>query len=132
MSGPANSRSVASKLAALLPKPASGHDGEVLATARAIGRVLETVSVDWHDLHGCARAFDRNHVLLGSAPATACAPACTGAATQAGLSETSHDVLLAEWVSDCTLHGMHRRQANDLRIAVAMADKLRRGHKLGT
>jgi predicted nuclease of predicted toxin-antitoxin system len=34
----------------LLPRLASNHDGEVVATARAIDRLLKSSSLDWHDL----------------------------------------------------------------------------------
>jgi hypothetical protein len=40
----------APKVAKLLPLLASPHDGEVVATARAIGRVLATSGLDWHAL----------------------------------------------------------------------------------
>lgn len=38
------------KLGKLIPRLASNHDGEVVATARAISRLLETNGRDWHDL----------------------------------------------------------------------------------
>ena len=38
------------KLAALLPRLASDCDGEVVATARAIGRQLRRAGADWHAL----------------------------------------------------------------------------------
>jgi hypothetical protein len=41
---------VAPKLAKLLPMLASDKDGEVVATARAIGRTLSAAKADWHDL----------------------------------------------------------------------------------
>jgi hypothetical protein len=41
---------VAPKLAKLLPVLASDKDGEVIATARAIGRTLSAAGADWHDL----------------------------------------------------------------------------------
>ena len=34
----------------LLPRLASPHDGEVVATARAIERTLRSAGRDWHDL----------------------------------------------------------------------------------
>jgi hypothetical protein len=34
----------------LIPLLASNHDGEVVATVRAIGRVLKSGGFDWHDL----------------------------------------------------------------------------------
>ena len=40
----------APKLAKLLPLLASDKDGEVVATARAIGRTLAAAGADWHDL----------------------------------------------------------------------------------
>jgi hypothetical protein len=38
------------RLSKLLPRLASNHDGEVVATARAIERVLRASGHDWHDL----------------------------------------------------------------------------------
>jgi hypothetical protein len=47
MSVPATS---AATLGKLIPLLASDHDGEVVATARAIDRVLKSSGRDWHDL----------------------------------------------------------------------------------
>jgi hypothetical protein len=41
---------LAPKIAKLLPLLASDKDGEVVATARAIGRTLSAAGADWHDL----------------------------------------------------------------------------------
>jgi hypothetical protein len=41
---------IAPKLAKLLPMLATSHDGEVVATARAIGRTLQSAGLDWHSL----------------------------------------------------------------------------------
>ena len=41
---------VAPKLSKLIPMLATVHDGEVVATARAIGRTLESAGLDLHDL----------------------------------------------------------------------------------
>lgn len=41
---------IAPKIAALLPRLASEHEGEVIATARAVQRVLSSVGADLHDL----------------------------------------------------------------------------------
>jgi hypothetical protein len=38
------------KLGTLIPRLATEHDGEVVATARAIGRTLASAGLDWHDL----------------------------------------------------------------------------------
>jgi hypothetical protein len=37
-------------LGKLIPRLASDHPGEVVATVAAIGRVLEANKLDWHDL----------------------------------------------------------------------------------
>jgi hypothetical protein len=37
-------------VAKLIPRLASPHDGEVIATARAVGRALQSAGCDWHDL----------------------------------------------------------------------------------
>lgn len=41
---------VSLKLGKLIPRLATEHDGEVVATARAIGRTLQSAGLDWHDL----------------------------------------------------------------------------------
>jgi hypothetical protein len=41
---------IAPTLGKLIPLLASDHDGEVVATARAIDRVLKSGGRDWHDL----------------------------------------------------------------------------------
>jgi hypothetical protein len=41
---------IAPKLQRLIPMLATNHDGEVVATARAIGRTLQAAGLDWHDL----------------------------------------------------------------------------------
>jgi hypothetical protein len=38
------------KLALLIPRLASEFDGEIVATVRAIQRILSTTGHDWHDL----------------------------------------------------------------------------------
>jgi hypothetical protein len=41
---------VAPTISKLIPRLGSNHDGEVIATARAIQRVLRGAGRDWHDL----------------------------------------------------------------------------------
>jgi hypothetical protein len=41
------------KITAMLPRLASDHDGEIVATAKAIGRVLKGAGADWHVLTAC-------------------------------------------------------------------------------
>jgi hypothetical protein len=41
---------VAPLISKLIPRLASDHDGEIVATARAIGRTLKAAGRDWHDL----------------------------------------------------------------------------------
>lgn len=41
---------IASRLAKLIPRLASNHDGEVLATVQALRRTLESASLDLHSL----------------------------------------------------------------------------------
>lgn len=42
--------SIAPRLALLIPRLASDHDGEIVATAAAIDRTLKSAGCDWHDL----------------------------------------------------------------------------------
>ena len=41
---------VAPRIGKLIPRLASDHDGEVVATVRAIERTLKSAGRDWHDL----------------------------------------------------------------------------------
>ena len=43
---------VADKLGKLIPRLGSNYDGEVIATARAIGKTLENAGLSWHDVAG--------------------------------------------------------------------------------
>jgi hypothetical protein len=47
-----NLATIAPKLRKLIPRLASNHTGEVVATVRAIERVLKSGGRDWHDLAG--------------------------------------------------------------------------------
>ncbi len=49
------------KISAILPRLASDHDGEVVATARAVSRVLASAKSDWHDV---VAAFERGAKAL--------------------------------------------------------------------
>ena len=44
------STAVIAKLGKLIPRLATDHDGEVVATVRAIARTLSSAGLDWHDL----------------------------------------------------------------------------------
>lgn len=50
---------IAPRLAALLPLLGSSHDGEIVATARAIDRTLASVGADLHDLTATFQAGAR-------------------------------------------------------------------------
>jgi hypothetical protein len=41
---------IVQKITAILPRLSSPFDGEVVASAKAIGRTLESAGFDWHDL----------------------------------------------------------------------------------
>lgn len=41
---------IAQRLGKLIPRLATDQDGEVVATARAIGRTLQSAGLDYHDL----------------------------------------------------------------------------------
>ena len=57
---------VTPRLSRLLPLLGSDKDGEVVATARAIGRTLASAGTDWHAL---AAAVERPPVVVTAAPA---------------------------------------------------------------
>ena len=46
----------ATKLAKILPRLGSEHDGEIVATVRAIGKTLAAVGLDWHALAAVVEA----------------------------------------------------------------------------
>ena len=50
MSNPLAFAAVAERLGKLIPRLASDHEGEVIATVAAIGRTLTGAGLDWHDL----------------------------------------------------------------------------------
>ena len=85
---------ISSVLAKLLPRLASNHDGEVVATARAIERVLKTKGHDFHDL---AAALCRPVRPLPETDWRREARFCAGKAEQ--LSDRELDLLatLARW-----------------------------------
>jgi hypothetical protein len=47
---------IAERIAQIIPRLGSDHDGEVVATAAAIGRVLKSAGADWHDLVDAVKA----------------------------------------------------------------------------
>lgn len=49
---------IAPKLALVIPRLASDHDGEVVATVNAITRLLSGAGLDWHDLAAAVTALD--------------------------------------------------------------------------
>jgi hypothetical protein len=51
---------VGRKLALIVPRLGSSHDGEVLASAKAIGRTLKGAGLDWHDLSAMIAAACRD------------------------------------------------------------------------
>ena len=67
---------IAAKLAKLLPRLGSEHEGEVVATVRAIDRILTAAGLDWHSLSaaieasvGRTRPFDLSTFVDGVAQA---------------------------------------------------------------
>lgn len=47
------------KISSILPRLASEHDGEIVASVRAIGRLLRASGADWHDF---VATFERGAV----------------------------------------------------------------------
>ncbi len=47
---------VAEKIGKILPRLASNHSGEVVASVEAVRRLLQSVGADWHDF---TRAFEQ-------------------------------------------------------------------------
>lgn len=61
--------SIPDKVLALLPRLASDADGEVVATARLIGRQLKAAGTDWHDLVARLKAQPTQPVFTYEPPA---------------------------------------------------------------
>src|SRR4051812_42530203 len=65
---------LAPRLARLIPRLASNHDGEVVATVRAIARTLKSSGLDFHDLAGALEHEPETRVIYRdwapSCPAT--------------------------------------------------------------
>ena len=59
-------RALAAKIALIIPRLGSIHDGEIVATVRAIGRTLTAANLDWHDL--AATVVDGLPTYRASAP----------------------------------------------------------------
>ncbi|MCO5132450.1 MAG: hypothetical protein M9932_18165 [Xanthobacteraceae bacterium] len=88
---------VAPKLAKLIPRLASDHDGEVVATVRAIRRTLESAGLD---LHALAAGLD-------------------GGGTSGREPNTWQE--LAAW---CRNTGQHRLSLKEFVFVADMADRL--------
>ena len=54
------------RLAKLLPRLASEHDGEVVNTARAISRTLIVAGLDWHALADALQSLSTDAALMGA------------------------------------------------------------------
>ena len=66
---------IAPRLAQLIPLLASDKDGEVVATARAIGRTLKQAGSDFHDLAATLRSMPATRVTAASSH-THASPRC--------------------------------------------------------
>lgn len=91
------------KVARLLPLLASDRDGEVVATARAIGRTLAAYGQDWHDL---AR-------LISAEPVTA-QPVRAGGRTHGRVDWAG----MVRWCSEV---GRHRLDERERRFLASMS-----------
>jgi hypothetical protein len=59
---------VADKLSKLIPRLATDHDGEIVATVRAIRRTLKSAGLDFHALSGALSAEPKVVVLYREPP----------------------------------------------------------------
>ncbi len=57
--------SITGKIAVILPRLGSDHDGEIVASVKAIERTLATAGADWQDL---TAAFERGALALEPPP----------------------------------------------------------------
>ncbi len=60
---------IADKIGKLIPRLASEHDGEVVATVRAMGRTLASIGADWHELAKALSAEPEKVVVYRGPPA---------------------------------------------------------------
>lgn len=89
---------IAPTIGKLIPRLASEHDGEIVATAKAIERVLKSCGFDWHDL---AAAVSQPATQPSSDwRRTACY--CAGQASRLSNRELDFIASLAQWRGEPT------------------------------
>lgn len=107
---------VAPRLSKLIPMLATDHDGEVVATARAIGRTLESAGLDLHDL---AKALVAPDAAMASKAYEETAPAPQPTSLQD----------IAIWLRT---HAAHRMNYKEQKFVMDMAVRLGMGRQVSS
>jgi hypothetical protein len=102
---------VAPQLSKLIPLLASDQDGEVVATARAIGRVLTGKGLDWSDLSQAVGEIER-------------------LSFEASRSSPTRQPSVIEMVARCQTHGHGKLSCRDRKFILTIAADLALGHRL--
>jgi hypothetical protein len=98
---------VAPRIAKLIPRLATNHDGEVVTTVRAIERTLKTSGLDFHDLAGALERAPQTRTVIVYRDREPSEP------------QTWHE--LAKW---CGYHDNGRLKPHERDFVRDMADRL--------
>lgn len=118
------SATLSARLAKLLPRLASDHQGEVAATAAALTRTLKAEGRDWHDLAAHVAEGPREVVVYRERPAEPRHPASWGSYYRAANSWTRD----RDWVARCQEAG--HLSAWERAFLASVAQQLRSGRIL--
>lgn len=98
---------IAERLGKLIPRLATDQDGEVIATARAIGRTLQSAGLDYHDLAQAVVTEPAPVIVYRERAASPSEPQCWSA--------------LARW---CRVHDLGRLTPREREFVADMCAKL--------
>jgi hypothetical protein len=103
---------IAPKLSKLIPMLATDHDGEVVATVRAISRTLKGAGLDFHNLV---------EALCERQPAHTSAPAASPEPAPSSLLD------IANW---CRAHAIGRLNLVERKFVCDMVERLSKGRRI--
>jgi len=106
---------VAPKLSKLIPMLATDHDGEVIATVRAISRTLKGAGMDFHNLVEALGEHKQTYTPPTKAPAP-----------------TSQPTSLRDIAIWLRTHAAHRMNYKEQKFVMDMASRLSAGQQAST